>query len=146
MVIVVDDVKYNLNTITDYSKLYDYLYNKGDSLFKKYDPCHITKTSCYLSEHGFQDHPFCCSRCKHLTESGCSVHSLACKLHMCGSLKYHRQKSSDPIPEEFLIEINKLNNIANKIGIMVRYSKTENININLRGINNDCNSKRTRSK
>jgi len=63
-------------------KLYDLIYEKADRLFKEYNPCEIGKnifgkSCCRKSEN------FCCRGCRHLSDDGCTVRSLACKLCLC---------------------------------------------------------------
>lgn len=57
-------------------KLHDRLYRHADRLIKKYNPCEVKNGKCL-------DGDFCCGSCEHLTENGCSVNCLSCKLHLC---------------------------------------------------------------
>lgn len=57
-------------------KLHDRLYRYADKLIKKHNPCKIKNGKCI-------DGDFCCDGCEHLTESGCSVNCLRCKLCLC---------------------------------------------------------------
>ena len=66
-------------SIKDKSKLYDRLYEVGDFLLKKYNPCGIKNGKCIRP-----DSPeFCCGGCEYLIVRGCSVKSLSCKLWLC---------------------------------------------------------------
>lgn len=60
------------------SKLYDELYKQADLALKKYDPCKIQNGRC------INTYPCCDGTCGYLSKkTGCTVKSLACKLHLC---------------------------------------------------------------
>ena len=61
-------------------ELYDRLYDIGNFLLKKYNPCSIKRGTC----NGPYATSFCCDGCKYKTSKGCSVKSLWCKLWLCG--------------------------------------------------------------
>lgn len=62
-------------------KLYDELWHIADDLLKKYDPCK-------LDEHGSCIRGVnCCVDCKYLTDTGCSIKCLSCKLWLCDKVK-----------------------------------------------------------
>jgi hypothetical protein len=97
-------MKNKKHSIKYLSKKYDELYNKADKLFKKYNPCKIQNRKCIVGKH------CCCGneyktieegRCKYLTENGCSVKSLACKLWLCYNI--------------FWKEDNKITELNNKL-------------------------------
>jgi hypothetical protein len=57
-------------------KLHDRLYRHADRLIRKHNPCKIENGKCAYGK-------FCCNDCEHLTETGCSIECLMCKLHLC---------------------------------------------------------------
>lgn len=85
------------------SELYDYLYEQGQALFDKYDPCKFTPTPkgtvlcaevpgrvlAPIPALGTPATPLrvhddvCCTGCKHLGSMGCTVKALGCKLWLC---------------------------------------------------------------
>lgn len=84
------------------SEAYDYLYLKGQQLFAEYDPCAVRDGAC---RNGRQNdgNSFCCFGCKHLSEDGCTIRSLSCKLWLCGGFN---------IPSEFKTRIHELYDMA----------------------------------
>lgn len=75
---IYDNKKIRLKTLKERKKLYDRLYDIGNFLLKKYNPCKIKDNDCAATFYSF-----CCSDCKYLTNKGCSVKCLWCKLWMC---------------------------------------------------------------
>ncbi len=66
--------------------LYDTLYEMGQAFIKFYNPCKFGSDGKCLASRGFLNRDsFCCSKCKHVTDKGCSVKALACKLSFCGA-------------------------------------------------------------
>lgn len=57
-------------------ELHNKLYAYADKLIKKHNPCKIKNGKCIQGS-------FCCHGCKYLTEKGCSVKCLWCKLWLC---------------------------------------------------------------
>jgi hypothetical protein len=57
-------------------ELHDRLYNHADKLLKKHNPCKIKDGKCIVGK-------CCCDNCEHLTENGCGVWCLRCKLYLC---------------------------------------------------------------
>jgi len=64
--------------------IYDFMYIMGDQLIKKYNPCQIQ-----TSESGevtcLGDNGPCCTDCEYLSDSGCTVTCLGCKLGLCST-------------------------------------------------------------
>lgn len=83
------------------SLMYDYVYDKLDVLFKKYNPCAVRNDTCISGRNGCIN--FCCDGCKHLSENGCTVKALSCKFFLCS----HCIES-----DVFMKECNKLYQIA----------------------------------
>lgn len=66
--------------------LYDTLYEMGQAFIKFYNPCEFgSDGKCLASRNLCNRSNFCCSSCKHVTDNGCSVKALACKLSFCGA-------------------------------------------------------------
>lgn len=100
------------------SELYTKLYDRATKLLHVYDPCEIQtdsngKTTCVGGKP-------CCDGCKHLTESGCSVDSLCCRLWLC-------DRAIQKTPEAHAA-LNALNHLAIDLGIPkgFRMSKRQN--------------------
>ena len=67
--------------------------DRADGLFKKYNYCEIKDGTC--GRFRLKTSPgknFCCGSCEHLTETGCSVKAIMCKLWIC---------NYKIVPEEF---------------------------------------------
>ena len=73
------------------SALYDRIYDIADGLLKKHNPCNIhsdgTKSSCQCHLHTTHRIHLCCTGCKYISPTGCTVKALACKLFLCPSIK-----------------------------------------------------------
>jgi len=75
----------------DRSLMFDYLYSEASKLMEEYDPCKIKDGECERGRRikkgtwrGWAAHEnFCCYDCKYLTDNGCSVQALWCKLWVC---------------------------------------------------------------
>lgn len=66
----------------EFSQRYDELYAKACALFKKHNPCEIRRGSCMRGRiHEIKS--FCCGSCEHLSNTGCTVKCLWCKLWVC---------------------------------------------------------------
>ena len=62
--------------------IYDFMYVMGDQLIKKYNPCQIqTSRSGLVTCLG--DNGPCCTGCEYLSNSGCTITCLGCKLGLC---------------------------------------------------------------
>ena len=80
------------------SKLYDYLYNEADNLLKEFNPCKVKLGACTTcvgtrsgNIAGVKDGVLCCGGCKYLTNTGCSVKALTCKLWLCYTTYKHNK-------------------------------------------------------
>lgn len=67
--------KKNAEKAKKMSLLYDTLYEKASLIIAKYNPCSFKNGECF--NYG------CCYGCKHLSENGCTVKALSCKLWLC---------------------------------------------------------------
>lgn len=67
-------------------EIYDSLYQKASNLEEKYDPCNISNGICQR-EKIKSGKSFCCGNCEYLTNTGCSVKALYCKLWICCSVE-----------------------------------------------------------
>jgi|LSPZ01.1.fsa_nt_gi hypothetical protein len=61
-------------------ELYLQLYDKADKLQKELDFCKWENGKCFRGRS-------CCSTCLHVTENGCSIKNLVCKLWRCSNIK-----------------------------------------------------------
>jgi hypothetical protein len=80
---------------------YRKLYQEGIDLFAEFDPCEIHDGGCYDGRNGGSH--FCCSNCDYITDAGCTVDSMWCKLWLCGTLR-----SKKELPKEFKDQLNIL--------------------------------------
>ena len=99
--------------------IYDQLYDEADKLFKKYNYCDIKDNTCYQARRcGCIS--FCCKRCEYLSDNGCTVKSLTCKLWICGGKK---------MPSEFWQTRMRLYSVANSYKFLIyRGSKEDSLN------------------
>jgi hypothetical protein len=103
------------------------LYKKGQALIDKFNPCNITTDDkgyihCSLGRKPSRPGTtYCCDDCKYVSDEGCTVKSLGCKLGMCfqGPVRDF-WKQETPFPPEFIVEMNKLQDKAHK----ARYNLT----------------------
>lgn len=116
-------------TIDELSVIYDRIYDIADRLFKKYNPCniHTTKTGVVVcNKHSDKIHNkyaqreynefLCCSTCKYLSISGCTIKCLPCKLFLCSWFYYDNSKYDY---KDFKAKLKRLRDIATKYGILV---------------------------
>lgn len=100
----------------DKEKLYDLIYDKADRLFKKYNPCEISKNlfgeiCCRKTDNIY----LCCTGCEYLSGKGCTVKCLACKLCFCAGDGLLRDK------------LHKLRRIAYKYDFYLARSSKEQV-------------------
>lgn len=118
------------------SKLYNQLYEKADKLLKQYNPCNIrieqNKLVCnnaYMCKT--KGESLCCCGCKYLSNNGCTVECLECKLGMCwagDSIDYTFKNTlvHINISEEFIYKMDKLRKIMRKYKLAgIRRTKEE---------------------
>lgn len=74
-------------TIKTYTRVYDAIYRKTQRMLDEHDPCkkHIDPKTGKLACYKYSPISECCGHavCEHLTEDGCKIKCLACKLHLC---------------------------------------------------------------
>lgn len=68
------------------SEIYDQLYDRAIKLMVEYNPCDIRGGIC-ASKRLELGPNFCCTRCINLSDSGCQVTSLLCKIWVCGAIR-----------------------------------------------------------
>jgi len=77
-------------SIEELSALYDRIYDIADRLFKEYNPCNIHskegKSRCTCHLHSTYRVHLCCTNCKYISSTGCTVKCLGCKLFLCYTL------------------------------------------------------------
>jgi hypothetical protein len=82
-------------------KLHNELCDKVDELTNSYNPCSIKNVDGILT---CTDGELCCAPCKYLSDNGCTIKSLGCKLYFC----YTVQKKYP----ELMYELSKIKNTA----------------------------------
>ena len=88
---------------------YRRIYQLGEELFSKYKPCSINNEGlCLRGQDGGCN--FCCADCAYITDTGCSVEALWCKLWVCGAIKTYNK-----LPKEALKELEALNREAGQL-------------------------------
>ena len=99
-------------------KLYDQLYDEAVQLFKKYNYCNVKDGICGRGQNGGTN--FCCNGCEYLSNNGCTVKALWCKLSICDS--------AYRMPNEFYDTQYKLLKIAKSYNLLVyRGSKKDSL-------------------
>lgn len=73
------------------SQQYDEVYYKAQALFDKYNPCQMEvhslgKLTCVAKSNPGQ---LCCLGCGYLSDDGCTVMCLGCKVSLCGGAGDH---------------------------------------------------------
>lgn len=79
-------------------RIYDILYAKMQKLLDQYNPCKKRVENGIMRCIKYKDISECCNnrKCKHLTDTGCAVKNLMCKLHICSFNQPHF-KTSYPV-------------------------------------------------
>lgn len=114
----------NKLSTTELSALYDRVYDIADRLFKKHNPCNVQiidgGIGCNSRKTNIK-YGLCCASCKHLSDKGCTVKCLPCKLFVCSRLIYSYDKNGKEIRNEkergFVDRLYRLRKIAAKSGI-----------------------------
>lgn len=70
--------------------LYNILYLVGSIIIKIFNPCKIRLTPSGITCEN--DYGLCCNRCRHLSDKGCAVKALSCKLWLCEIASYKHPK------------------------------------------------------
>ena len=97
-------------------ELYDRLYDIGNFLLNKHNPCSIKKGTC----NGPYTTSFCCDDCKYLTAKGCTVKALRCKLWLCHTVPPNKH------PNKIVEQFDRLSHIASINGLIIpRGSKSD---------------------
>lgn len=126
------------------SKLHDLIYAKADRLFKQYNPCniHIDKRKqlvCNNPKYSndkpnqqlqFWNNSLCCVGCKYLSDSGCTVKCLGCKVGLCRSESrsrvteqaFHQCCETLKVNKVFRKKLSRLVKIANKYKLVKLHS------------------------
>lgn len=103
-------------------QLYDILLTLGQQTMDDYDPCDWRNGKCRRMRSS-KDDGGCCEGCEHLSQQGCTVQSLACKLWLC--------ENQRNIFKHCEIELKILRQVAECCGIPheMRRSKEENFTL-----------------
>ena len=67
-------------SLGEFISQYRKLYKAGEELFAEFNPCEIRDGKCKRGD-------LCCSGCEYLSDTGCTVEALWCKLWTCRALK-----------------------------------------------------------
>lgn len=78
------NIKYNINIVYK-MLLYDLLYFTADLLIKLRNPCkiHHEKVPSQPDKITCVGHEPCCTSCRYLSDNGCTIKCLGCKLWLC---------------------------------------------------------------
>lgn len=89
------------------AKIYEELCKKADGLLQKHNPCRwdAVNKDCARGTQG------CCNGCELLSESGCTINSLSCKLWVCPCI-------SDTLPEDTRREFVRLWDVAQEYNLL----------------------------
>ena len=103
-------------------QLYDILLALGQQALDYYNPCDWRNGKCRRMRSSQEDGG-CCEGCEHLSQDGCTVESLACKLWLCESQRSRFRECE--------IELKVLRQVADSCGIPyeMRKSKEENLTL-----------------
>lgn len=105
-------------TNLDISKkdLYEAIWRQMDSILKEWNPCEFQGGRCFRNrEKSKKEKNGCCHGCEWLSDKGCTVMSLGCKLFLC-------QGAHDKLPSYVQLQITKLKRVAKDSGILWFYS------------------------
>jgi len=103
-------------------KLYDILFFIGQQIMNHHDPCAWKDGMC-MKMRTVEGEEGCCEGCKHLSQKGCTVRSLACKLWLCD-----REES---IFRECETELKILRLVADNCDIPYEWRKSKEENFRL---------------
>ena len=103
-------------------KLYDILFTVGEQVMNYHDPCAWKDGMC-TKMRSFERDRGCCDGCRHLTQKGCAVKALACKLWLCDSEAI--------IFRECEAELKILRLVADNCGIPYEWRKSKEENFKL---------------
>lgn len=106
------------------SKLYDLIYDKADKLLKEFNPCDVHKT--LFGDIFCKCRNFCCCDCDYLSEKGCTVKALYCKLWRCDASYYHNNLGVK-YKNSLDYQLNKLLKIAKKYNLLIIRGTKEDI-------------------
>jgi len=114
-------------TPEEFSEKYDELYQQALAVFAEYNPCKIE--DCSDGEHKtcargrlHDRESFCCYGCEHLSDDGCTVECLWCKLWFCqgppnSQYDKYRGKLLN-VPYEFFTKLGALRVEAEGLGMI----------------------------
>lgn len=102
------------------SRLYDTLYQEGNKVLKLHNPCNFHKDK--KGQVRCTTGTPCCEGCEHLGVDGCKVHSLACKLDLCGEL---RRFADNPNAALAYSKLLMLQEIGKDNGVPMIYRKSK---------------------
>ena len=101
----------------DKEEAYDCLFELGERVLKTYNPCDWKNGTCRsVRENGIADCG-CCKGCEYLSDKGCTVKSLSCKLWLCEELRERFPK----VERQF----SKLKRVAQEFGFQMTERMTK---------------------
>ena len=108
--------------LLDFVKEYQRICQEATDLFAEFDPCKIYDDEC-CQGRGHETHPsFCCAGCDYLSDTGCTVEAIWCKVWTCGAIEHS--------PKEFKRRLNILIKESSQLchGNGGRYSMSHYLN------------------
>lgn len=106
-------------TKTEKELIYSALYLLAQRELDITNPCKFEHGRCFkMSKYNYNG---CCHDCEHLTDTGCSVEALGCKLWLCGMMVDKHTK--------LYIKLRDIEHLARKLDVPVgvRLSKEQNL-------------------
>jgi hypothetical protein len=80
---------------------YDYLYDAANKIITADNPCRISNARCVGDK-------ICCSGCRFLSHTGCTVRALACKIHVCKAAQANLSKQHYILLQHIRLEAERL--------------------------------------
>ena len=119
-------------------KKFDQLYAEADKAMLHANPCKVIAGQCLSMREYPENHinePFCCTGCKHLGPTGCTVQSIHCRLWVCAPIDNENisRKYGKRVLSPLFTELRRIKKEAQKYHFMIwRGTKEESIEKALR--------------
>ena len=96
-------------TVYEFIDEYRRLYQAAQEVFDEYNPCDVQDGVCLRGRSGikYDNDNFCCAGCDWLTDTGCSVEALWCKMWTCRIII-----TGNNTPQDFRDKLNAINHGA----------------------------------
>lgn len=82
---------------------YDVLFAEAVTALHRHNPCRWENGTCIAMRAGQEGPQACCQGCGHLTDQGCSVEAITCKVWLCD---YVRQQPENQVIATILDTLN----------------------------------------